>query len=113
MRELTVDNVGLVVRVPDDPAEGKSAVLCIYKTPKGEGGTIVAGNGHDVVPLTMMLLDNVMKCFDNKRKAAFIGILGEHLVEMTKDVDGVDAIMIKKRKHEEDEEDEDDLDEDD
>ena len=96
MKEYKMDPFDVVIRVPEDP-DGKGAIFCSYLSPDGDGATLIIGKGNKILPMTLMFLDNLMESFDQEQKATFIKILGEHLVDMTKDVDGFEAMIIRKK----------------
>ena len=96
MKEVKLDPLDVVIRMPEDP-DNKGAIICSYLSPEGGGATLVKGMGKHVLPMAVMLLDNLMESLDQKQKSLFIRVLGEHLVEMTKDVDGIEAMIIRRR----------------
>lgn len=96
MKEIKMDPLDVVIRMPDDP-DNKGAIFCSYLSPDGDGATLVSGKGNKILPMALLFLDNLMESFDQEQKATFIRILGEHLVEMTKDVDGFEAMIIRRR----------------
>lgn len=104
MKEFKMDPFDVVITMPEDP-DNKSAVFCSYRSPGGDGATLINGNGSNIVPMALMFLDNLMGSFDQEGKAKFINILAEHLVEMTKDVDGIEAMMVRRRAADDDEND--------
>lgn len=96
MKEIKMDPLDVVIRMPDDPGN-KGAIICSYLSPEGGGATFVKGMGKHVLPMAVMLLDNLMESLDQEQKSLFIRALGEHLVEMTKGVDGIEAMIIRRR----------------
>ena len=104
MKEYKMDPFDVVIRVPEDP-DNKSAVICMYKGPENNGSTFINGKGKDILAMTLMFLDHLKDCLDREQKTEFIKILGEHLVEMTKDVDGIEAMMVRRRAADDDEND--------
>ena len=96
MREVKLDPLDVVIRMPEDP-DKKGAIFCSYLSPDGDGATIVNGKGNKILPMALLFLDNLMESFDQEQKTTFIKILGEHLVDMTKGVDGIEAMIIRRR----------------
>lgn len=96
MKEIKMDPFDVVITMPEDP-DNKGAIFCSYRSPGGDGATLINGNGGNIVPMTLLFLDNLMGSFDQEGKTRFINVLAEHLVEMTKDVDGIEAMMIRRR----------------
>ena len=104
MKEIKMDPFDVVITMPEDP-DNKGAIFCSYRSPGGDGATLINGNGRNIVPMALMFLDNLMESFDQEGRARFINVLAEHLVEMTKDVDGIEAMMVRRRAADDDEND--------
>ena len=96
MKEFKMDPFDVVITMPEDP-DNKGAIFCSYRSPGGDGATLINGNGGNIVPMALIFLDNLMGSFDEEQKKNFIRILGEHLVDMTKGVDGFEAMIIRCR----------------
>ena len=96
MKEMRMDPLDVVIRMPDDP-DGKGAIFCSYLSPDGDGATLVNGKGNKILPMALMFLDSLMESLDQEHKRLFIRVLGEHLVDMTKGVDGMEAMIIRRR----------------
>ena len=96
MREVKLEPLDVVIRMPEDP-DNKGAIICSYLSPEGGGATLVNGRGKHVLPMAVLLLDNLMEGLDQEQKSLFIRVLGEHLVDMTKGVDGIEAMIIRRR----------------
>ena len=108
MKAIEMTGLGVTVNVPDDPADGKGALICMYLADDGSGGTLIRGAGHDIVPMTLMLLDNLLESLNQEQRRAYIATIGEHLVDMVKDVDGIEAVVIRRQKEDDADENEDD-----
>lgn len=104
MKEMRMDPLDVVITMPEDP-DNKGAIFCSYRSPGGDGATLINGNGGNIVPMTLLFLDNLMGSFDQEGRARFINVLAEHLVEMTKGVDGIEAMIIRRRAADDDEND--------
>ena len=104
MKEVKLDPLDVVIRMPDDP-DNKGAIICSYLSPEGGGATFIKGMGKNVLPMAVMLLDNLMESLDQEQKSLFIRLLGEQLVDMTKGVDGFEAMIIRKKVDADDDED--------
>ena len=109
MKEFKIEELGVTITVPDDPAETDSAIVCTYLHKNGTGATIVAGKAENVLPMTMLVQDNIMNDLNQAQKKKYIQALGEHLVEMTKGVDGFEAMIIRKKVDADDDDEDDQL----